>query len=126
MLISRFKEIESLKMTPMNGKRPCKAEAIVVIDGMVVVRLPQDRWWASWPNFQRLAYLPGTYNGRVQNLLLGLVALNLIPQAVADEHIEIAKAADDRSEEKYHRETIVNIAKKRGPSFVRKALKAQS
>lgn len=113
MLLSSIKEIDHLRMTKVT-KRPAKAEAMVVVEGMVVVRLPGDRWWCSWKDFEKYARLPGTWDGRVQKLLDGLVLLGLVKKEVAEAHMKLARHATAMQSFDYDKKKLKEMAEQYG------------
>lgn len=114
MLVSKFAEIDRLMMAQVRGNRPVVAEKMVVVDGMIIVRLPKERWWCSWEDFSKWCRMPGEYRGQVARLLRGLVLLGLVPKTVADEHMAWVKELTAAKDRKYAQETLERISKEYG------------
>ena len=85
MLISALGQIRSLKMTKVTS-RSMVAEAIVVIGGVVIVRLPKGRWWCSLQQFDKYILTPRRWNSRIQDVLEGLCRLGLIERPILEEY----------------------------------------
>ena len=112
-LISHIKEIEQLRMTRVGGK-PRRCVSAICLDGMVVIRLPGNKWWCSWTAFAGYAYLPGARKRRAATLLTCLVRLGLLKQKPMDEYLALSDKRTDAETRKYDLPYMKKLAKKYG------------
>lgn len=113
MLLSDIKEIEDIRFQKVL-RRPAKAQAMVVVDGMTIVKLGEKKVYCSWRLPTNYALCPGQYRGCVQNLLNGLVLLKMLPKEAAERHMELARKADARQDFDYDRKRLAELAEKYG------------
>jgi hypothetical protein len=117
MLLSPVKTIDRLHFVTARNAKPFNAEKMVVVDGMVIAKLPNGRVYTSWESVSNFALPPSEWRGQSLTLLKGLVALKIIRKHHLDAHMERVKRIADYDEIKYDREKLEELNKKYGTNL---------
>lgn len=91
-----------------------KAEAVVVIDGVFVVRLANGRFMTSARDAHKWAYPISSDKAFRKPIIRGLQKIGFITKAEADEHMEEHKLAKERRDRAWAEKMMRENAEKLG------------
>jgi hypothetical protein len=104
-----------------------KADAVVMIDGVMVVRLANGRFITSARDFHKWAYTISHDLHFREPIVRGLAAIGFISSAEADEHMAEHRRAKERRDHKFAEEMVLLYGSKLGiADAIAQAIEARS
>ena len=121
-LISKLKEIDSLRATKLRTGRAFEAEAIIRIDEWTfAARLPNGQWWTNWKDVEKFAFPAYATTGwKNIDLVYALAKLGIITRCVAEQYEQECRDNRKNSDERLARESLSRLATRFGYTLSKK------